>query len=106
MISFEPVSVNTNGDWSWGELSEVDGNIEILGKQNSLFPKAVILKVIFYMAKQICAKQNKQHQATFNCTLWSDHMQQRSTVTTFSFDVIVFAMFPARAFGGEQFWHC
>jgi len=84
----------------------VDGNIEILGKQNLLFPKVVILKVIFYMAKQISAKQNKQHQATFNCTLWSDHMQQRSTVTTFPFDVIVFAMFPAHAFGGEQLWHC
>ena len=46
----------TLNDWSWGEQwilfpdnlnvswDEVKGNIEILGKQNSLFPKGPVIK--------------------------------------------------------------
>ena len=49
---------------------EVEGNIEIRGKQNSPFPKGpVILKVICYIAKQMGQI----------ITLLTNDVQQRST---------------------------
>ena len=58
---------------------EVEGNIEIRGKQNALFPKDQSLRDLSYSKtkqKQIlknAQRFQRQHQAT------SDHVQQRST---------------------------
>lgn len=59
---------------------EVEGNIEIRGKQNSLFSKGTVSthSVICYIAKQM-EKQilkngmrlQRPQQNTFNCTLWA-----------------------------------
>ena len=46
----------------------------------------------------------RQHQATFNCTLWSRATAvniSRGTVNCFPFDVIVFAMLPAHGIWRE-----
>lgn len=79
-----PLNLNV----SWDEL---DRNIEIQGKQNSLFPKGpavssdllhVYLTKYYSETKQTQILKNAltfqwQHRVTFNCMLWSLAMQWR-----------------------------
>ena len=69
-VNFVPENVNLSRD-------KVEGNIEILGKQNSLFPKS-LSDLLQSKTKQKQILKNvlnfqRQHQAT------SDHMHQRSS---------------------------
>jgi len=91
-------------------LDFVSGNIEILGKKIHCFPRDEALSHLFYSkTKQKHILKNalrflRQHQATFNCTLWSRATAviiSWVTVNCFPFDVIVFAMLPAHGIWRE-----
>ena len=77
----------TLNDWSRGEQwilfpeklsvsrEEVEGNIEIRGKQNSLFPKGPVIKwLVQYIEKQMGQSGGKQIM-----TLLTKKVHQRST---------------------------
>ena len=88
-------------------LDFVSGNIEILGKQNSLFPSGPVIKCLLFPKGpviKICyiAKQNER---TFWITRWDSsnsgqHFAGNSELS-FPFDDIVFAMLPAHGIWRE-----
>ena len=102
------ISYLTLNDWSRGEQwilfpenlnvsrDEVEGNIEIRGKQNSLFPKGPVIK--WFVIKQNKTKANFEKRAEIPATAVNI---SRVTVNCFPFDVIVFAMLPAQGIWRE-----
>ena len=78
---------------------EVEGNIEIRGKQNSLFPKGPVIDK---------TKANFEKRAEITATT-SGHLCSRATAVDiswvtancFPFEVIVFAMLPAHGIWRE-----
>ena len=98
----------TLNDWSQGEQwilfpenlnvsrDEVEGNIEIRGKQNSLFPKGPVIK--WFVIWQNKTKANFEKRAEIPATAVNI---SRVTVNCFPFDLIVFAMLPAQGIWRE-----
>ena len=75
---------------------EVEGNIEIRGKQNSLFPKGPDL--LYSKTKQ---KKNLKTALRFQRSRATAVNISRVTVNCFPFDVIIFAMLPAHGIWWE-----
>ena len=95
--------VNTFNDWSLVQqwillpsnlkvsLDFVSGNIDIRGKENSLFPEGPVIK--WFVIRQINTKANfktplrfqQQHQATSFHALWSDATAVKISVWRHSF---------------------
>ena len=108
----QPLTLN---DWSWGgqwilfpenlnvSQDEVERNIGIWGKQNSLFPRGPVIKWFFIA---------KQHKSKFWKTCWDSSNNIRPLLITcnsgqhlvgnsFPFDVIIFVMLPAHGIWQE-----
>ena len=104
----------TLNDWSRGEQwilfpenlnvsrYEVKGNIEIRGKQNSLFPKGPVIKWFVIEQNKTKAKfENRAEIPAITCNSGEQWTVDRVTVNCFLFDVIAFAMLPTHGIWRE-----
>ena len=78
---------------------EVEGNIEIRGKQNSLFPRDLSLSDLLYSKTK--QEQNLKTALRFQRSRATAVNISRVAVKCFPFDVIVFAMLPAHGIWRE-----
>ena len=78
---------------------EVEGNIEIQGKQNSLFPRDQSLSDLLYSKTK--QKQNLKTVLRFQPSVATAVNILWVTVNCFPFDIIVFAMLPAHGIWRE-----